>query len=90
MKKDAVLINTARGNNIVDADLLEHLDANPDFWVGTDVYNNEPAGKGAFDSPLAKHPRVYGTQHIGASTKQAEGAIGDEAVRIIKKFATCG
>lgn len=69
MKSDAVLINTARGNCIVDADLIAHLDANPNFWYGVDVYNNEPAAKGPFDSAVAKHPRVYGTHHIGASTK---------------------
>ena len=69
MKGESVLINTARGNVINDADLLEHLNGNPNFWYGCDVYNNEPTTKGPFDSALAKHPHVYGTQHIGASTK---------------------
>jgi D-3-phosphoglycerate dehydrogenase len=70
MKSDAVLINTARGNVINDNDLLEKLEANPNFWYGADVYNNEPTGKdGAFDTPITKHPRVYGTHHVGASTK---------------------
>ena len=36
---------------------------------------------------MAQHPRIYGTHHCGASTAQAEGAIGEEACRIIKKFA---
>jgi len=91
MKADAVLINTARGNVINDADLLEKLNASQNFWYGADVYNNEPAGKdGEFDTPLTKHARVYGAHHVGASTKQAESAIGDEATRIIKKFATSG
>ena len=84
MKPDAMLINTARGNNIVEEDLLAHLEANAGFWYGTDVYLGEPSGKEAdFDHPIAKHPRVYGTHHIGASTKQAEAAIGEEAKRII-------
>jgi D-3-phosphoglycerate dehydrogenase len=91
MKSDAVLINTARGNIIHDEDLVEHLNTHPNFWYGADVYNGEPAGKEAtFDNPIAKHPRVYGSHHIGASTKQAESAIGDEATRIIKKFANSG
>ena len=85
------MINTARGNVVVDDDLLEHLNANPNFWYGSDVYNGEPSAKEcAFDNPIAKHPRVYGTHHVGASTKQAESAIGDEATRIIKKFACSG
>mmetsp|Transcript_10087 Transcript_10087/g.10034 ORF Transcript_10087/g.10034 Transcript_10087/m.10034 type:complete len:180 (+) Transcript_10087:729-1268(+) len=90
MKPDAVLINTSRGNVIVDADLIVKLNENPDFWYGTDTFNNEPAAKGAFENPLGQHPRVYGTHHIGASTKQSEQAIGDEAVRIIKQFAQSG
>jgi phosphoglycerate dehydrogenase-like enzyme len=45
MKNDGVLINTARGNCIVDEDLLEKLNSNPDFWVGTDVFNGEPTTK---------------------------------------------
>lgn len=70
MKSDAVLINTARGNIINDADLLEKLENTPNFWYGTDVYNGEPSAKEcAFDNPIAKHPRVYGVHHIGASTK---------------------
>lgn len=91
MKKDAVLINTSRGTIVNEDDLLSHLEENKEFFYGTDVFKGEPAGKdGVFDHPLAKHPRVYGTHHIGASTKQAEQAIGEEAVRIIKKFVTQG
>lgn len=39
---------------------------------------------------MSKHPRVYGTHHCGASTQQAESAIGNEALRVIVKFATTG
>lgn len=91
MKSDAVLINTARGNCVVDADLLAKLEACPDFWVGTDVFNGEPTTKEQeWSSELSKHPRVYGTHHCGASTQQAETAIGNEALRVIIKFATTG
>ena len=91
MKPDGVLINTARGTVVNDNDLLQHLEENKNFWYGTDVYNGEPTVKeGPFDNPISRHPRVYGHHHVGASTKQAESAIGDEAVRIIKKFAQSG
>lgn len=89
MKPDAMLINTSRASVINEDDLLEHMNANPGFSYGTDVFKGEPAGKdGVFEHALGKHPRCVGTHHIGASTKQAEQAIGDEAVRIIKKFYT--
>ena len=42
MKRDAILINTSRGD-IVDEDvLLAKLESCQNFWVGTDVYNGEP------------------------------------------------
>ena len=92
MKPDAVLLNTSRGTVVNEEHLLAHLEANKNFWFGTDVFNGEPAGtkEVAFTHPIAQHPRVYGSHHIGASTKQSEAAIGEEAVRIIKKYATQG
>jgi len=87
MKKDGVLINTARGNVINDADLLEHLNATKEFWYGADVMNGEPSAKKAdFVNAVAQHPRSYVTHHCGAQTKQAEAAIGVEASRVLKKF----
>jgi D-3-phosphoglycerate dehydrogenase len=91
MKDDAVFINTARGN-VVDEDALHaKLESCSDFWVGTDVFNGEPSAKEAdFQHKISQHPRVYGTHHCGASTQQAEFAIGMEAVRIIEKFNADG
>lgn len=88
MKDDAVFINTSRGNVVNEDALLAKLEACPKFWVGTDVFNGEPTVKATddFNHPIAAHPRVYGTHHCGASTQQAEAAIGMEAVRVIKKF----
>ena len=87
MKTDAMLINTSHSNLVNEDALLAKLEACPDFWVGTDVYNGEPTTKACeFNHPIAAHPRVYGTHHCGASTQQAESAIGQEAVRVIKKF----
>ena len=87
-KKDAYLINTARGDLVKDEDLIVHLDANKDFFYAADAWAGEPsAGTADFTSALAKHPRVIGTHHIGASTVQAEAEIGEEAVRILDVFA---
>jgi hypothetical protein len=87
MKKDAVLINTARGAVVKDEDLLAHLDANKDFFYGADVLQGEPSAKVAdFENKVAQHPQAYVTHHVGAGTKQAEAAIGVEAVRVVRKF----
>jgi len=91
MKENGVLINTSRANVVDEEALLAKLEACKDFWVGSDVFVGEPSAKVAdFTHALAQHPRVYGTHHCGASTAQAESAIGQEAVRIIKKFASEG
>ncbi|HEY5564859.1 MAG TPA: 3-phosphoglycerate dehydrogenase [Rhodothermia bacterium] len=90
MRPGSVLINTARGSIVDEAALTEALESN-DLWVGLDVFEGEPAAKeGAFSHPLAGHPRVYLTHHIGASTEQATAAIGDEAVRIVNLYAATG
>lgn len=87
MKPNAVFINTSRGDCIDEDALLAKLEESKDFWCGLDVFKGEPSAKACeWSHPLAKHPRVYGTHHCGASTNQAESAIGVEAVRVIRKF----
>ena len=91
IKKDCTIINTARGALVIDKDLIAHLDANKGFWSASDVWNGEPSAKeGEFHHDLAKHPQVYGTHHIGASTKQAEAEIGEEVVRIVECLVSKG
>ncbi|KAK9817771.1 hypothetical protein WJX72_001967 [[Myrmecia] bisecta] len=45
MKKDAILVNAARGPVIDEVALVNHLKANPEFRVGLDVFEDEPAMK---------------------------------------------
>ena len=88
-KPETVLLNAARANLVVDEDILERLDTVKGFWYGADVFPNEPAEKkAAYDNKLAKHPKVVGTHHIGASTKEAETAIGIEAVRMVREYGS--
>lgn len=54
MKEDAVLLNTSRGNVVVDEALLAKLESCPNFWYGTDVFNGEPsAGQADWVNPIA-------------------------------------
>jgi len=89
LKPEAVIVNTARGNLVVEEDILERLEKVKGFWYAADVFNGEPAEKkAAYDNKLAKHPKVVGSHHIGASTKEAETAIGIEAVRMVREYGS--
>lgn len=45
MKKDAVIVNAARGPVIDEVALVAHLKANPEFRAGLDVFEDEPLMK---------------------------------------------
>ena len=86
MRPGSTLVNTSRADVVDEAALLEALDANG-LRAVLDVYDDEPAGGEArFDSPLARHPKVYGTHHIGASTEQAQLAVAAGVVEVIGAF----
>ena len=86
MRPGSVLVNTSRSDVVDEAALIEALEAK-DLRAVVDVFDGEPAsGEARFDSPLARHPNVYGTHHIGASTEQAQLAVADGVVRVIAAF----
>lgn len=86
MKPDAVLINTSRGDVIDEAALIATLDST-DLRAGLDVFCDEPANStGRIDSALARHPKVTGTHHIGASTGQAQSAVAEGTAELIEAY----
>ena len=87
MNPGSILLNTSRGDLIDERALIEAMDGKG-IRAGLDVYMDEPAeGQGAFDSALARHPNVYGTHHIGASTEQAQTAVAQGVVDIVEAFS---
>ncbi|AEN72636.1 Phosphoglycerate dehydrogenase [Rhodothermus marinus SG0.5JP17-172] len=90
MKPGAYFINTSR-SSLVDEEALAWALEHRGIRAALDVMEGEPAVKsGSFAHPLAGHPQVYFTHHIGASTQQAQEAIADEVVRIIKTYLETG
>ena len=90
MKPNAILINTARGE-VVDQTALRTALEGKKIRAGVDVFDPEPAeGTGDFVDPILDLPNFYGTHHIGASTEQAQEAIAEEAIRIIRTFVKTG
>ena len=86
MRKGAILLNTSRGDVVDEAALLTALDEGR-VRAGLDVFDDEPgSGHADWDSPLAKHPGVVATHHIGASTSQAQRAIAQGVTEIVDAF----
>ena len=90
MKPGSILVNTARGELVDHAAVAAAVETRG-LRVGMDVFPDEPAASvGPFSAPLVDMPNVYGTHHIGASTEQAQEAIADEAVRVIRAYRDTG
>jgi D-3-phosphoglycerate dehydrogenase len=86
----ALFVNTTRAA-VVDEDALAWAMDEKDVRAGVDVLAGEPSAKeGAFEHPLADHPNLYITHHIGASTQQAQDATALEAARVVNTFSEEG
>jgi D-3-phosphoglycerate dehydrogenase len=91
LKPGSIVINTAR-SEAIDHDALIAAIAEKQLRVGLDVFPGEPSGgEGKFNNPIFQAGGVvYGTHHIGASTEQAQNAIAEETVNIVKEYMRTG
>lgn len=90
VKPNSILINTSR-SEIIDESALIKAVKEKNLKVGLDVFKDEPEGKeGEVCSPLQELPNVYITHHIGASTEQAQNAVAEETVKIVRDFIKSG
>lgn len=82
MKKNVILINTSRGENIDESTLIEALESGKVQAAGLDVFQNEPN----ISLSILKQRNVGVTPHIGASTKEAQARI---AIELVEKIKDC-
>lgn len=77
MQPHARLINCARGELIDEQALYEALNDRRIAGAALDVYSKEPPTY----SPLLKLDNIVFTPHLGASTHEAQSAVGSEIAR---------
>lgn len=90
MKPGAYFINTSRGP-VVDEAALADACQNKGIRAALDVYCDQPGFKdGDWCPSIASTPGVYCTHHCGASTDQAQLAVSDKVVELVKVFKETG
>jgi len=87
MKKGARVINCARGGIINEEALVDALKSGHIAGAALDVFVKEPISP---DHPLLKLTNVVLTPHLGASTVEAQEAVGLEAAQLLIDFLTKG
>jgi D-3-phosphoglycerate dehydrogenase / 2-oxoglutarate reductase len=90
LRSGSYFINTARAE-VVDQAALYDAVRYRGIRAGLDVFAGEPAGgSGTVEDKIFELDGVIGTHHIGASTEQAQQAIAEETVRIIREYFQTG
>ncbi|HLS47245.1 MAG TPA: D-glycerate dehydrogenase, partial [Gemmatimonadales bacterium] len=86
MKRDAILINTARGDLVDESALARALTEGRIAGAGLDVYEQEPR----------VHPQLIGLEnvvllpHLGSATESARIAMGRRALENLRAFLAGG
>ncbi|MEW6548338.1 MAG: hydroxyacid dehydrogenase [Spirochaetota bacterium] len=84
MKRGVRIINTCRGQVVVEADVAEALRSGALGGYAADVFHKEPPE----GSPLLSAPNVLLTPHLGASTEENLLRLGDSIESRLKKYVS--
>jgi glyoxylate reductase len=82
MKKDAILVNTARGEVIDENALARMLEAGELGGAGLDVFENEPA----VNPRLLKSQKAVLLPHMGSATLEGRIDMGEKVIINIKTW----
>ena len=86
MKKGARIINCARGELVVDADLVAALKSGQVAGAALDVFAVEPPK----ESPYFELDNVILTPHIAGSTGEAQEAVGVQIAQQVREYLKLG
>jgi glyoxylate reductase len=85
LKRDAILVNTARGEIIDETALTRMLEAGEIAGAGLDVFEHEPAVSPRL-LKLARQHRVVVLPHMGSATIEGRTEMGEKVIVNIKTF----
>lgn len=83
MKDGVIIINTARGQLIVEQDLYDALESGKVYYAGLDVVSSEPIKA---DNVLLRAKNCYITPHISWAPKESRKRLMDIAVSNLEAF----
>jgi phosphoglycerate dehydrogenase-like enzyme len=88
MKRNAILVNVARGAIIVEKDLYEHLKDNPEFRAGIDVWWKYPKKDEKFqpDYPFMSLGNVLAMPHVSWNAPEMDLAVVGSAIENVLRF----
>jgi len=87
MKPKVCIVNCARGEILVETDLLAALDSGKVAAAALDVYATEPLPASHL---FRKHASIVLTPHLGASTQEAQEKCGIEVAEVIAGYLLTG
>ena len=86
MKRGVKIVNCARGELVDEAALAAALGSGQVGAAALDVFLKEPPA----GSPLLASPNVVATPHIGASTSEAQDAVGVQIASQVREYLVRG
>lgn len=86
MKKGVRIVNCARGELVVDADIIDALNSGQVAGAALDVFTVEPLK----DSPYFAMDNVILSPHIAGSTAEAQEAVGVQIAQQVRDYLKFG
>lgn len=86
LKRGAIVVNVARGNLVVDEDLIAALHGGHVLAAGLDVFNNEPN----VDPRYFDLPNVFMLPHIGSSTIETRRRMAQGLIESLQVWLAAG
>jgi D-3-phosphoglycerate dehydrogenase len=86
MKKGVRIVNCARGELVIEADLVEALKTGQVAGAALDVFTIEPPK----ESPYFSLENVILTPHIAGSTAEAQEAVGVQIAQQVREYLKLG